>query len=647
MSALQEIISALRDKRCALSTPYYVPGLWIDYQRSAPQAVNPYDFYAEKIQSILDRGSLPLPQGSGGGDWTRFSIVYNLFPRLTAAYDHTHDGTLEIGPTLEGWRDTGTLLKCIALLPYIQNMGINTIHLLPINSIGVDGKKGTLGSPYSIRNPYELDHNLEEPALGLDASTLFAGFVEGAHHLGMRVVMEFVLRISAKDSDWIGDHPDWFYWIRANVQDRRPGSSDSHAFGSPIFPGGDLSKIREKVHRMDLTDLPAPPAEYQQMFTQPPRADQVHMENGQWIGVLDDGTRVRIPGAFSDYPPDDNQPPWTDVTYLRLYDHPDFNYTAYNTLRMYDARFDRPENAVSDLWNTIIGVIPYYQQRFGIDGVMIDMGHALPATLKQRIVSTARSVNPDFAFWDENFSIGYKSVDEGYNAVLGYLVFDFNQPGKLREFLDRLAHERLPLPFFVTPETHNTPRAFSRPFPLEYVHYALAMSILIPGIPVIHSGFELMETKPVNTGLGFTNEMIYQHAANTLPLFSEWSFDWTRPDNLVGSVRYAMQIRSQCAELFSDPDPATFFLGWSDNPNIVTLARQNEGCTVILIASTSMGTVENGRAYLPVTDFSLAPTWGTDVAHIASETISVPVTLGNGHVLIFDDAQKKMPRLRK
>jgi len=62
------------------------------------------------------------------------------------------------------------------------------------------------------------------------------------------------------------------------------------------------------------------------------------------------------------------------------------NYIAYNTIRMYDDQFARPENAVSDLWAAIVGVIPHYQRQFGIDGVMVDMGHALPATLKQRVV---------------------------------------------------------------------------------------------------------------------------------------------------------------------------------------------------------------------------------------------------------------------
>ncbi|MEW6579510.1 MAG: alpha-amylase [Chloroflexota bacterium] len=645
MTALQQIIAALRERKRALAQPYYVPGLWVDHEHPAAQAVNPYDFYAAKLAWIGAQPAQPLIQGASGA-WTRYAIVYNLFPRVTAAYDHAHDGVLAIGPSPDGWRETGTLLKSIALLPYIRSLGINTVHLLPITAVGQDGKKGTLGSPYGIRDPYALDENLDEPALGLSVDTLFAGFVEAAHHLGMRVVMEFVLRTVSKDGAWIGEHPEWFYWIRENVPDRAPGSTDSGAYGNPIFPPGDLIKVKEKVARGDFKALPPPSKTYRAMFVPPPRPDQVWMEDGRWVGQLEDGTRVCIPGAFTDWPPDDNQPPWTDITYLRMYDHPDFNYIAYNTLRMYDERLARPENAVGPLWDAIAGVIPHHQREFGIDGVMIDMGHALPMPLKQRIVASARAINPDFAFWDENFVIGQASVDEGYNAVLGYLVFDFHRPEKLREFLGRLAHERLPLPFFATAESHNTPRAAIRPYALQYVHYALAFSILVPGIPFIHSGFELMETKPINTGLGFTDEMIREHPAESLPLFSEWAFDWTRPDNLIGSVRYALTLRQKYADLLSDPDPATVFVGYSDNPTLIVFARQNGVKTLVIVASASFATREEGRAFLPVCECDLAPLWGTDVAHRGRGAVHLDASLGNGHMLILEDGAG-FPRLNK
>lgn len=645
MSAIDRIIQTLRESERELSAPYYVPGLWVDHESTDPVAVNPYQFYADKLESIMASPHRPLFGGGSGGEWTRHAIVYNIFPRVTAAYDHAHDDNLDIEPSPEGWRDTGTLLKSIALLPYIKSLGINTVYLLPITSVGQDGKKGTLGSPYGIRNPYQLDHKLAEPALGLDVDALFAGFVEAAHHLGMRVVMEFVLRTSSKDGDWIGEHPEWFYWVREDVPDREPGSDNPDAYGNPIFPPEDLGTLKDMVQQGDFSALVPPPQSYQDMFTAPPRPDQVHMDDGRWVGVLDDGTRVRIPGAFADWPPDDNQPPWTDVTYFRMYDHADFNYIAYNTIRMYDERLAQPENAVNDLWDTIVGVIPHYQQTFGIDGVMMDMGHALPMPLKQRVVSTARSINTDFAFWDENFMITQKSVDEGYNAVLGYMVFDYHVPDSLRGFLGRLSQERLPLPFFATSESHNTPRAASRPNALQYVHFALILSAMVPGLPFIHSGFELMETKPINTGLNFSDEMIAENPTDTLPLFSQWAFNWTRPDNLVGSVRYAMEVRSKYERLLSNPDPSTFVMGYSDNPHFITFARIDEEQALIIVASTSLDTREPGIAYVPLCDCTLQPVWGTDTAHRGDGTISVEAELGNGHVLILE-AGPDFPALR-
>src|SRR5690606_17177834 len=131
---------------------------------------------------------------------------------------------------------------------------------------------------------------------------------------------------------------------------------------------------------------------------------------------------------------------------------------AYNTIRMYDTRLATVDNENRGLWNTIINVIPHYQKNFGVDGVMIDMGHALPKRLKQSIVERARKVNPDFAFWEENFAISARSRQEGYNATVGYLWSDEHLPYKLLEFLKMLEGQDVPVPFFATPETHNTPR---------------------------------------------------------------------------------------------------------------------------------------------------------------------------------------------
>jgi len=636
MSALSHIIQQLEARRSPITTPYRVPGLWVDGVSTPAVEVYPFDFYRERLREIASAEPQPLVQGPGGGEWTQHAIIYNLFPRVTAAFDHDADGTLTIRD--DGWQETGTLLKCIALLPYIRSMGFNVVHLLPITSVGQDGKKGTLGSPYAIRNPYQLDPNLDEPALGLTADELFAGFVEGAHRLGLRVILEFVLRTASKDSDWIPQHPDWFYWIRADIPDRGSAKGgQASAYGSPIFPPQTLDLVKAKVAEGDFTELPPPPAAYRAIFTQPPRPDQVYMENGRYFAKLDDGTQVRVPGAFTDWPPDDNQPPWTDVTYLRMYDHPDFNYIAYNTLRMYDESLARPENANGPLWDAVAGVIPHYQHSFGIDGVMIDMGHALPMPLKERIVATARVINPDFAFWDENFSIGPRSREEGYNAVMGWWVMGAHQGDSVRSMLHQIATNGLPIPFFAAPENHNTPRAASRFNGNAYAHYALALMITLPALPFVLSGFELSETQPINTGIGFTNEQLAQYPPEKLPLFSAWAFNWTRPDNCISSVRYALTLRRRYEDMLSDSSPATMIVGYSDNPAIMVFTRQKDDQRITVIANSDPIMGQSGKITLTSNQVRVTGLWGTaEVGMDVTQQVTANVSLLPNYVLILD-----------
>jgi starch synthase (maltosyl-transferring) len=637
MPALSQVIEQLAAKRRASSQPYYVPGLWTGSADPQAVQVDPFDFYSRRLTEIAKAEPQGVIQG-GGGNWSRSAVIYNMLPRFSAAFDHDADGSLSIGANADGWRETGTLLKSIALLPYIRGMGFNVVHLLPIAAVGHDGHKGTLGSPYAIRNPYQLDANLDEPALELNVDELFAAFVEAAHQLGLRVVLEFVLRTGARDSDWICDHPDWFYWIKADIPDRiGRGTGRLNAFGNPTFPLETFDLIQAKVGAEDFTDLPAPSPQYQAMFTQPPRPEQVTLENGRYIGVLDDGTRVRVPGAFADWPPEGNQPPWSDVTYLRMYNHPDFNYMAYNTIRMYDTRLTWPENRNEPLWNAISSVIPYYQNRFGIDGVMIDMGHALPLALKQGIVAKARATNPDFAFWDENFNMTQSSVDEGYNAVMGYWVLCAHESDGLPKIVDGMADGRFPIAFFAAAENHNTLRAAARSGGRSYAHYALALAATLPALPFILSGFELLATEPLNTGIGFSDEQVSYYSDDKLALFSAHALDWCRPDNIVESVRYALGLRLQYRELFEQSDPDTFALGYADNPYLFVYSRRSGDQWISVIANTDQDHEQRGRVILKAHPFRAPGLWGTSDAGLdLYYNTAANVTLSPGYVLIVD-----------
>ncbi len=568
---------------------YIVPALWTD--PAAPgeermRSVRPVDFFKQKIDDILGEAVVMPPNTARGGEWTRTAVVYNLFVRLTTAWDHDGNGKIGLDDMSGGFRETGTFLKSIALLPYLKYLGINTIHLLPVTSIGKDGNKGTLGSPYAIRNPYKLDERLAEPFLGLDADTEFAGFVEAAHHLGIRVVTEFVFRTAAKDSDWIPEHPNWFYWIDAATPDRDGAPEHENGYGSPRFDEEELHAIYQRVKRNDTSSLPPPGLFYRQLFLKHP--DSAEMIDGKYIGINADGRKTRIPGAFADWPPDDIQPPWNDVTYLKLYDHPQFNYIAYNTIRYYDSRLLHPDFENRGLWNTIINIIPHFQKNFNIDGVMIDMGHALPRRLKKAMLELARKLDPDFAFWEENFAISQKTVQEGYNAAVGYFWADAHIPDKLREFCAQLASHDTPAPFFATSETHNTKRAASRFGGTIFSKMTFAVSAFFPAMFCIHQGFELGETFPVNTGLGFSPEEISQLPSNILPLFSQSALCWNNSAEFSEYIHRLNSIRAQWLNVIINPDHRTFRVTpTSDNRVLCFLRISADDSHAILVAANT------------------------------------------------------------
>ncbi len=637
--ALDVLEAALKKKLADTkkrSFRYAVPSLW-ESATGKPRSVrvNPYQYFLKHVRAA--KRVRPSRHGKPtGGEWTRDAVIYNMFVRTTAAFDHNGNGTLDLPVNGEGFRETGTFLKAIAMLPYLRRLGANTVHLLPITSIGHDGNKGTLGSPYAIRNPYDIDENLSEPSLGLDAKTEFRAFVEAAHRYGLRVVVEFVFRTAAKDGDWVREHPEWFYWIKDEIQLRHPAEADESKYGSPIFTREELDRIHADVRDRRLGDLIPPHPVYRAFFTEPPESENVTKEAGRYVGRLANGKLVKIPGAFADWPPDDNQPPWGDVTYLRMYTNPEFNYIGYNTIRMYDTRLTQPQFVNRPLWDRIVGIVPYYQREYKIDGVMIDMGHALPMELKSEMIGTARRNDPDFAFWDENFSIAQQSRDEGYNAVFGYLWLDENHPDRMRRFFHRLATEGFPIPFFATPENHNTPRAAARPGGIPYSRWALVVNSFLPAVPFLHSGYEIAEQYPINTGLDFTSEQIRQLPSERLPLFSEYGYNWLNRDEFTGFVKKVLAVRSKYHALVVDRSPSTFRVLETDHADVLGFARVpgGRGTSLAVVGNPGMTSVGRCSVRIATQKKQIVNLLSGKKLHV--QPGGVDLTLGPGECVVFE-----------
>ena len=575
MQTFQKIIEKLKIINQNNFHNIHIPALWNDVffnQKNPNQKiiqVNFPEFLLQQFDTILQLKS-PIKNSKNPN-------IYNLFVRFGTAFDHNQDGKLQ--NINENFKETGTFLKTISLLPYLKNLGTEILYLLPITSIGQDGKKGDLGSPYSINNPYKLDENLNEPLLEMPVEEQFKALVDAAHHIGIKVVCEFIFRTSSKDSAIAIEHPEWFYWLKNDVENRNndtvltPENTYKY-YGSPFFTVEELSEIRTKIENKDFKNLPEPNVEYQKMFSEPP--EKVELIDGKLIGINSKNEKVKIPGAFADWPPDDIQPAWSDVTYLKLYDNPDFNYIAYNTVRMYDEALIQPRFEVTDLWRHIENIIPFYQTEFGIDGVMIDMGHALPPKLLGRIISKSRTQNQNFLFWEENFIPNENSLKAGFDLVLGYLPFDQHLPNRMNEFIKSIELKRFPIACFATPETHNTPRSAVRLGGSEFSKIAFLINKLLPLPTFIHSGFELGEKIPVNTGLGFENFDTKNLTVDKLPLFSTASLDWNSENNIINFICEANSILSEHLD-FTD-DLAT--------KNVIKLVECKEDFAVIFLRKT-------------------------------------------------------------
>ena len=284
---------------------YLVPGRWLSTQNApAAVAINPYQVWLNTIDWILKQPVTEWVQSAEAtpGSWSRHAVVYNLFVRSATAFDHDGDGVLG-RPNNAGMNEVGTFVKSLMLLRYIKQLGCNTIHLLPITAVGQDGSKGDMGSPYAIRNPYRLDENLAEPGLDLGVETEFAAFVEAAHHLGLRVVVEFVFRTSSKDGDWVvAIFPKLFEQVAdwLSVQPRTGvldlGSAGFRGFEASADPLGRVHNLRF-VHGghgagIDITDKAKLAAIVDYLVSG--RLDRVRVfeDANEWVGWVDVASNV-------------------------------------------------------------------------------------------------------------------------------------------------------------------------------------------------------------------------------------------------------------------------------------------------------------------------------------------------------------------
>ncbi|NCP20062.1 MAG: alpha-amylase [Erythrobacter sp.] len=116
-------------------------------------------------------------------DWSRNAVLYQI---------NTRQFTPE-----------GTFAAAQKELPRLKKLGVDILWLMPIHPIGEVNRKGTLGSPYSVRDYYAVN-----PEFGTEDD--LRAFIDAAHAQGFKVILDLVANHTAWDNALASEHPDWY-----------------------------------------------------------------------------------------------------------------------------------------------------------------------------------------------------------------------------------------------------------------------------------------------------------------------------------------------------------------------------------------------------------------------------------------------------
>lgn len=122
------------------------------------------------------------PSARPAPSWLRDGIVYEVFPR--------------------NFSGEGNFNGVTARLDELKDLGVDVLWLMPIHPLGQKMRKGTIGSPYAVRDYYAIN-----PDYGTEAD--LKRLVGEAHRRGLKVIIDLVANHTAWDSVMM-EHPEFY-----------------------------------------------------------------------------------------------------------------------------------------------------------------------------------------------------------------------------------------------------------------------------------------------------------------------------------------------------------------------------------------------------------------------------------------------------
>jgi cyclomaltodextrinase / maltogenic alpha-amylase / neopullulanase len=147
-------------------------------RRTAPRALSLALLAASLLSLLADNPTCARTSPQ----WLRQGVVYEIFPR--------------------NFSPEGTFDGITARLDQLKDLGVNILWLMPIQPMGQKMRKGTLGSPYSVRDYYAIN-----PDYGTEAD--LKRLISESHKRGLKVIIDIVANHTAWDSVLM-EHPEYY-----------------------------------------------------------------------------------------------------------------------------------------------------------------------------------------------------------------------------------------------------------------------------------------------------------------------------------------------------------------------------------------------------------------------------------------------------
>lgn len=136
-----------------------------------------FAFKASSVETIVAPPDMTPP------DWSRNAVIYEVNVRQ--------------------FTPEGTFAAFATHLPRLRELGVDILWFMPIHPIGIENRKGSLGSYYSVQ-----DYRAVNPEFGTLQE--WKNLVGQCHDMGFKVIIDWVANHTAWDNPLATDHPDWY-----------------------------------------------------------------------------------------------------------------------------------------------------------------------------------------------------------------------------------------------------------------------------------------------------------------------------------------------------------------------------------------------------------------------------------------------------